>query len=210
MLTHVTEEVKRLLDAAERDRETFALVALFLATGLRRSEALGLSFDDTDFDAGTLTIARTVVEGEDHEPVLRDERAKTEASLRTIAIPAALVELLRQQKARVQAAALAWGKGYLREPLLVFPGLAGAPMVPQIMTNTMRAVMRRASVAGRSPCHAWRHTSATALLDAGQNIKVVQARLGHSSPQITMELYVHPVAERDREATEHFGRVLSR
>jgi dGTPase len=56
----------------------------------------------------------------------------------------------------------------------------------------MRQVMRRAKVTGPSPCHAWRHTSATALLDAGQNIKTVQARLGHSTPAITLALYVIP------------------
>jgi integrase len=202
------DQVKQLLSAAERNPETFTITALFLACGLRRSEVLGLAFDAIVLDAATISILRTVVAA-DHKPVLR-ECAKTEASLRTIAIPATLVELLRQQKARVQAAALKWGKGYQREPMLVFPGLAGAPMLPQSLTDRMRQVMRRAKVTGPSPCHAWRHTSATALLDAGQNIKTVQARLGHSTPAITLALYVHPVDQRDRTAANHFDQALKR
>jgi integrase len=55
-----------------------------------------------------------------------------------------------------------------------------------------------------------RHTNATSLLDGGENIKTVQARLGHSTPAITMALYIHPVAERDRSAAEHFGNALTR
>ena len=79
------------------------------------------------------------------------------------------------------------------------------------LTGRMRRVMRRARVVGAaSPCHGWRHTSATVLHDLTKDAKVVQARMGHSTPAIMMALYVHPVAERDREAVEHFGDVISR
>ena len=208
MKAFTADQVERLLIAAERNPETFAMTALFLAGGLRRSEVLGLAFDAIDFDVGAITIRRVVIEV-NHAPVMR-ERAKTDASLRTIAIPAELVELLRQQKVRVQTMALEWGKDYQREPLLVFPGLAGKPMLPQSVTDRMRQIMRHAKVVGPSPCHAWRHTSATSLLDGGENIKTVQSRLGHSTPAITMALYIHPVAERDRSAAEHFGSALTR
>jgi integrase len=200
------KQVEQLLAAAKRDPETYAITALFLTGGLRRSELIGLAWDCVDLDGAALTIRRTVVEV-DHEPVLR-EQTKTDDSERTIAIPAALVDLMREQKTRVQAAALKWGKGYRRDPLFVFPGLAGEPMAPQSLTLRMRQVMRRAKVTGPSPCHAWRHTSATALIHAGQNIKTVQARLGHSTPAITMSLYVHPIEEADRSAAEHFGAIL--
>jgi integrase len=200
------DEVQRLLEVAARDPETHAIVATLLAGGLRRSELIGLAFDCIDFDAATITVRRAVIEV-DHAPVLRD-RAKTESSLRTIAIPPELVELLQQQKGRVLESMLACGKEYQRDPLLVFPGLAGAPMIPQSLTDRMRRVMRRAKVAGASPVHAWRHTAGTSLFNATRNPKTVQQRLGHSTPAITMALYVHPVAERDRAAARHFGKLL--
>jgi integrase len=201
-------EIEKLLTAAKSDPETYVIVALFLACGLRRSELLGIAWDSIDLDAATLTVRRTVVEV-GHAPVLR-EQTKTEESQRTIAIPAAMVELLREQKTRVLASALKWGRGYRREPMLAFPGLAGEPMKPMDLTLRMRQVMRRAKVPGLSPCHAWRHTSATALLHAGQNIKTVQARLGHSTSRITMDLYIHPTEAADRSAAEHFDALLER
>jgi integrase len=201
-------QVEKLLAVAWSDPETYTIMATFLTCGPRRSELAGLAWDCVDLDAATLTIRRTVVEV-DHTPVLR-EQVKTAGSERTIAIPAVLVDLLREQKARVQATALKWGKGYRRDPLFVFPGLAGEPLNPISLTRRMRRVMRRAGVEGLSPCHAWRHTNATALIHAGQNIKTVQTRLGHSSPAITMSLYVHPAEEADRSAAEHFGAILER
>jgi integrase len=203
------EQVDRLLATAERDPETYVITALFLACGLRRSELLGLAWDAVNLDAATLEVRRTVIEI-NHGPVMR-EATKTDDSFRTIAIPPTLVTLLRDQKARVQAAALKWGKGYQREPMLAFPGLAGAPMVPSSLTTRMRQVMRRADVAGLSPCHAWRHTCATSLIHhAKENLKTVQARMGHSTPAITMALYVHPETEQDRAAANHFEDMIRR
>lgn len=202
------DEVKRLLEIAAENPETYAMVATLLACGLRRSELGGLCYDCIDFDNATITVRRTVIEV-NHAPVLRD-RAKTEASLRTITIPPVLVEIFKARRTVIQEAMLAWGKTYRRDPLFVFPGLAGAPMMPYSIADRLGALMRRAGIKGASPVHAWRHTAGTSLFDATQNVKTVQARLGHSSSAITMQLYVHPVEERDRAAADHFGTLLKR
>jgi integrase len=204
-----TDEVQRLLDiAADDGPETYVSVATLLSCGLRRSELVGLAFDAIDFAAGTLEVKRVGLEVE-HRTVIR-ERAKTSSSARTLRIPAALVALLRAQLARVEAQMLKWGREYRRDPLFVFPGLAGVPMLPSALTTRLRQLLRRARITGVQPCHGWRHTAATALLDSGQNVKTVQARLGHSTPAITLALYVHPVVERDAEAAEHFGKLIQR
>lgn len=203
-----SDEVKRLLDAAAADEETFAMVAILLSCGLRRSELLGLCWDCIDLDKAELTVARVILEI-GHAPVLR-ETTKTESSRRTLAIPTVVVDLLRAQKARISEQMLAWGKEYVRDPAFVFPGMAGVPMRPQHCTDRLRAVMARAKVKGASPVHAWRHTAGTSLFDATKDIKTVQARLGHSTPAITMALYVHPVNERDRAAADHFGKIIKR
>ena len=173
-------EVQRLLAAAAGDRVVATVVGLLLVTGIRRSELLGLAWDAVDLDGGAITIRRAVIQVK-NAPVLR-ERPKTEAGWRVIGLPASVVDLLRAQKTHVLETALAWGKGYQREPFFCFPGWAGAPMLPMDMTIRLRQVMRRAKVADRQPTHGWRHTSATLLIHSGENVKTVQTRLGHSSP----------------------------
>jgi integrase len=124
------DEVNRLMQAASADPETHVIVCTLLAGGLRRAELLGLAFDAIDFDKAMLTIKRTVIEGENGEPVMCDH-AKTETSMRALTIPPVLIVLLREQRARVNEMVLQWGREYRREPLLVFPGLAGTPMRPE-------------------------------------------------------------------------------
>jgi integrase len=196
-----------LLDAAD-DPETHCILAVMLICGLRRSEALGLAFDAIDLERATLAVRRSVV-AVAHKPVERSV-GKTEASKRVLAIPPELVSLLRAQKARVTERMLQWGPTYKREPLYVFANPDGSAMIPQALTERLKAVMRRAGVKGAQPCHAWRHTAATLLLDSGANVRTIAARLGHSTPSITLQLYVHPVTERDVEAAAHLGKLIER
>lgn len=84
------DEAKAVLGKAEGDRlEALAVVALRL--GLRRGEALGLRWDDVDFDAGELTVAK----------------AKTGAGVRTVPLVAATAAALREHRRRQAAERLA-------------------------------------------------------------------------------------------------------
>ncbi|MFS0948531.1 tyrosine-type recombinase/integrase [Enterococcus durans] len=56
--------------------------------------------------------------------------------------------------------------------------------------------------------HGLRHTHASLLLEAGANIKDVQERLGHSSIQITMDLYIHITDKRKKETAAQFAKYI--
>ncbi len=155
-----------------------------------------------DLEQGTITVKRVVLDV-DRAPLLR-KIPKSESSQRTIAIPPLLIELLRAQKARCLKAALLWGKGYRRQPMFVFARPDGEP---HDITHRRRVLMRRAKVAGHSPVHGWRHTCGTNL--AGViDTKTIQSRLGHSTPVLTLQWYVHPTEKRDQEAGEHLATLI--
>jgi integrase len=187
------DEIGWLLAAAARDEEIYCIIAVLLITGIRRSELLGLCWDAVDLERRTITIRRVVLEVE-HAPVIRDV-PKTASSERSIDIPP-----LRAQKTRGVEAALAWGKGYHKDPMFVFARPDGSPHDPMSMTGRLRQVMRRAKVSGRAPIHGWRHTSATALIAAGTDLKTVSARLGHASPTVTLNVYAVPPSATRRRA----------
>ena len=129
------EEIARLLAAAEGDPELYCILALLLTTGLRRSELLGLTLEALDLEAATLTVERTVTEI--GAAVVVREITKTKLSRRTLSIPAAVVLLLRAQKARVLEQALAWGSEYAPGPRFLFPVNGGAPMRPFSLTERL-------------------------------------------------------------------------
>jgi integrase len=201
-----TDEISRLLAAAETDPETHCMLALLLTTGLRRSEMLGLTLDSLDLEAATLTVQRTVTET---RSVIVREITKTKSSRRTLAIPTAVVTLLRAQKARVLEQALAWGSEYASGPRFLFPVNGGGPMRPLNLTARLRRLLRRAGVKGVQPVHGWRHATATLLIAGGADVKTTQSRLGHSSPTITLALYTDRVDERDRAAGEALAGYLT-
>jgi integrase len=201
-------EIQRLLEAASGNPESYCVLALLLTTGLRRSELLGLALDAVDLDRGTLSIWRTVTEVRG-KPIVR-EIPKSKSSRRTLAIPATVVTLLRAQKARVLEMALAWGAEYSREPMFIFPGMAGVAMTPMTLTLRLRQLRRRAGITDVvAPVHGWRHSAATMMIAGGTDVKTTQSRLGHSTPVITLQLYADKVDERDRAAGEALAGYLT-
>jgi integrase len=200
-------EIDRLLELARSDHEMTAMLALLLTTGLRRSELLGLALDALDLEAGTMSVRRAVSEVRG-KAVLR-EIPKSKSAWRTLSIPLEVIALLRTQKARVLEQALQWGAEYSREPMFLFPGLAGIPMRPMAVTERLRQLCRRAKITGVQPVHGWRHATASLLIAAGTDVKTTQSRLGHSTPTITLRLYTDVVDERDRAAGDRLARHLT-
>jgi integrase len=204
---YTATEIARLVELAQADPETATMLAVLLVSGLRRSELLGLAVDAVDLDAGTLSVRRTVTEVSSR-PVLR-EIPKSASSRRTFSIPAAIITLLRAQKTRVQELALQWGAEYSREPMFLFPGLAGAPMRPMALTARLRRLRHSAGIVGVQPVHGWRHATASLLIAGGTDVKTTQVRLGHASPAFTLKLYADLVDERDRTAGEQLATHLA-
>jgi integrase len=208
------DEVERQLHLAQTDKryetDTYLIALMLAICGPRRGELAGLAFDATDFEGAKVSIFRNVLLV--NEEVIVREVPKTDASVRTIAVPAALVELLKQQRKRVLETALKWGKDYQREPLYVFPGPGGAAMNPKLITRRMERLAIRAGIdmTHISPVHSWRHTSGSLLWAATKDVKAVQERLGHSTPQITMELYVHNAPTADEAAADILGELIRR
>ena len=66
---------------------------------------------------------------------------------------------------------------------------------------------RRGSRPGR--LHDLRHTSPTHLLTAGVPVHIVAARLGHSSPMVTLSTYAHVLPRSDEQAAEVMAAVLA-
>lgn len=157
-------ELERLLGAAERadvwqrqhagkrERDRL-LLALFAYAGLRRSELLGLDWEDVDLE----------------RRLLRVRRAKG-GRMRVVPIHPALLPLLLDHLACSGAAG---------GPL--FRGVQGRRLSQTVLTQTFRRYARAAGVDGRKRVtpHTLRHVFASELLRAGANLRQIQELLGH-------------------------------
>ena len=112
---------------------------------------------------------------------LRFKEPKTEAGTRTITIPASTVQVLREHKVRQLELRMKLGLGKEPADALVFPELDGSPMDPDKLSKAWK----RACKALDLPLidfHGLRHTHASALIAAKEDIVKISRRLGHAQP----------------------------
>lgn len=197
-------ETARFLRAAKGHRLE-ALFLLIVATGMRRGEAMGLTWDAVDLDAGFVRVDRTLSR---FGRTFRLGPPKTPRSRRAIAIPRPLVEALRRHRERERERELAAGSMWVgNEWNLVFTNRVGAPLEGTVLAETFHYLLRVAGVR-RIRLHDLRHGTATFLLSQGVSLKVVQDVLGHAQMSTTADLYAHLVPELRREAADRIAEVL--
>jgi integrase len=195
-------EARAFLAHIEGDRLA-ALWKLYLTTGLRRGEALGLKWDDIDLDAARLAVRRTLVAV---EGAAAWSEPKTAASRRVVTLDPATVEVLRAHRRRQLEERLALGAGY-RDQGIVFATVVGEAMHPDSASKMFDRLIAAAGVR-RIRLHDLRHTAATVMLEQGVPLKVVTERLGHSSTRITADLYQHAGETMQADAAAKLGAVF--
>lgn len=177
-------------------------VCLILATGIRRGEALGMTWGCVDFERGTVRVEQSLAQGQEiHTP-------KTKAGVRTIAVDSATMDALREWKA-LQASALARIGVIVGENSPAFPSRAGHWVKICNYDRWWRGWRKRHGFQTLK-LHELRHTQATHLLGNGVDVKTVQERLGHSSASITLDTYAHALPENDRKAGDLIGELFRR
>jgi integrase len=193
------DEARAVLKAARGDR-LYALYAVALAVGLRRGEALGLRRSDVNLDRAILHVRQAVhrVDG-----ALTIGPVKTADSERSLALPAPLVQALRDHLDAQAAERERVGKAWKDHDLL-FPTTIGTPMDPRNLNRHFAALCDAAGVR-RVRFHDLRHSCATLLYEQGVKIENIQDVLGHSSPTITKTLYVDPTDKVLRDAVDKLG-----
>jgi integrase len=198
------EQAAEFLEATAGHRLHIAW-RLVLGRGLRRGE-LALQWDDVDIDAGYLRIKRTMLELGGKVIV---DTPKSRASARDVSLDAETVRLLREHRKAQLAERLAAGSAYEPGPGggWVICDEIGRPYHPDLISARFRQAARAAGLP-EIKLHEGRHTAATLALEAGVDVKVVSAQLGHSTTAITADIYQHVRRARADDAAEKVAALL--
>jgi len=196
------------------------VAALLYGSGMRLMEALCLRVKDVDLARG--------------EVLVRGGKGDKD---RVTMLPQALRGALKEQMAQALSlhrrdVADGWGRVQLPGALaLKFPHADREPgwqwVFPQptrwrnaqgqegrhhlhetVVQKAVHAAVRQAGIRKHASCHTFRHSFATHLLEAGQDIRTIQELLGHSDVKTTM-IYTHVLNRGGRGVTSPLDKMLS-
>lgn len=189
------EQVRLVLEEAQRDKKWGVYYAFLFLTGVRPSEMLGLLWEDVDLNAGRVLICRTQY----NDGTLK-ETPKTEAGVRQIPLNTNLLIMLREWKEHCPrlngqlyrvfpAQGNEHGKG--RSPKAESDG---GILLSNFRNRIWYPLFDRLGLP-RITMYAARHMVLSYLQAQGVEIGLVAKIAGHSSPQITLQYYTHAVSE---------------
>ena len=200
------EDLKTFLDYMERLAPTAynyyydsVLYKLLLATGCRYGEAVALEWSDIDFDSATISITKTY-----NRIVKQVGTPKSKAGIRTISIDNKTILMLKQYRNRQRQAFMEIGSP---APALVFSTTISQYPNSDARTKSLRYRCKEAGIP-QFTFHAFRHTHASLLLNAGIGYKELQHRLGHATLAMTMDTYSHLSKEKEKEAVLYYEKAL--
>lgn len=180
-----------------------ALFSLLLTSGMRPGEALGLKWQDFNFNNNKVTICRTLVRVGVGWSL---EEPKTRQSRRTIPIPPGTMQDIKEhqedQLEQIKQSSTYNNQGF------VFANGNGDPLVERnIVSRHFKPILEREGLPNIR-LYDLRHTCATLLLYREVNPKIVSERLGHASTTLTMDIYSHVLPDMQQEASDKLQEVF--
>ena len=188
------------LDKLAADYKPFFLV--LEQTGMRKGEALALTWADVDLKKQTIKVSKTRSWYGTGEP-------KTTASNRVIAIPTTIANLLKHYQLYQRSKCLMFGTSFSLTSV-IFTNDHNRPLSPKTTNRYFDKAIEMAGIpAHKYVIHSLRHTHATLLLDAGINPVQVAHRLGHANANTTLSTYAHVVPGADQILANTFEALIN-
>ncbi len=184
------DEVRELLSNIRLLRYRVCLTTIY-SCGLRLSEGTHLKVEDIDGDRGFIHV--------------RQSKGSMGKKDRNVPLPQRTLELLREQ----------W-KSH-RNKVWIFPSAGhGGKNMPYATTpvsrsgvqSALRSALKTAGINKKATVHSLRHSWATHLLEAGVNLRLIQAWLGHSTPATT-SIYTHLTEKAKATAVKSINELMA-
>ena len=194
------EELKEFLKLAQTATLSyfFPLVHLMSYTGLRQGEALALKWSDIDFENKKITVDKTAVRIKEKQTL---QTPKTKNSKRVISIDPTTLSILKSWKKDQIKIYFKNGKHFEGDDNFIFTNERAEWVHIHNFIRYFKRFIADHKLKPITP-HGLRHTHASLLFSAGVEPKNISDRLGHSTVQITLDLYTHITEEQRTDTVE--------
>nr|WP_246602569.1 site-specific integrase [Sporosarcina aquimarina] len=203
---YTREQLINFLSCLEKESnfKAYALFRLLAFSGMRKGEALALTWNDLNFTNNELRINKALSRGKDNQLYVKS--TKTGVS-RTIKMDDKTMVVLKEWKKKQKQDYLKLVFNTLQPKQLVFSNEHNEYLQPTKTRKWIVHVQKKFSI-GTITTHGLRHTHCSLLFEAGATLKEVQDRLGHSDVQTTMNIYAHVTKKAKEEAILKFANYI--
>lgn len=201
------EEVSILLDKAEeKTPDLYPLLLCAARTGMRQGELIALKGMDVDFHGRFIEVNRTLSRGKITSP----KSGKTRRVDMSAQLTGVLQDLLSKRKALALRKEMEKPSGERRSAAEVtgeimegwlFTTPVGTQLDPSNLRKAFNRLLELAELR-RVRFHDVRHSFASLLIGHGESLAYIRDQLGHSSIQITVDVYGHLTPGGNRQAVD--------
>ena len=170
-------------------------IKIMLLCGLRSAEINGLRWSDIDFDKGVINVNRNRLTS--RERGIYEKEPKSKTSKRSVPMPAALIEDLRQYWKWFEIADTNFAKKLGQ--YYIASNIYRLPIYPHTLGTWLSAIEKKYGFKHVS-CHGLRHTYCSILLSQNVPIQTVSRYMGHSDSTVTLQVYSHFIPDTQEKA----------
>ncbi|MCP3033146.1 site-specific integrase [Halobacillus sp. A1] len=211
---YTREELRSFLESIQEDDMAYTMFRLLAFTGARKGELCALHWSDVDFNHKKISLKKTLIHTSGQKQL---QTSKTKASRRMVNVDDKTLAILKKWRAKQR-------QRYLKLEISVpFQSDEKQPIFTvynhirkdmdycrlAYLNEKLERVYQKNPELPQINVHAFRHTHASLLFAAGASIKDVQARLGHTDIQTTMDIYTHVTDEAKEKTGEMFQKYMN-
>ena len=195
------EEVATLLKTAhERNARLYPLLLCALRTGLRQGELIALQWEDLDFHGRFIDVRRNYARGKLTTP----KSGKSRRVDMSLSLAQTLKDLYTERQLETAA------NGWREVPRWVFCNEEGRPLHHNHLRKGLFYRLLKATGMRKIRFHDLRHTFASLLLQQGESPVYVREQMGHSSIQVTVDLYGHLIPGGNKQAVDKLDTLVDK
>lgn len=209
------EEIVNMLSCLSAEAMMYqAYVLIALVSACRRSEVLGLEWNDIDFERNVITVRRTSHYTAERGIYTQDKLKNGQAS-KTLTMPDDVMDFLKRYKLTQDSTRAAMGNQWIPCNRLFIAETggsitpAGGPIHPDNISQWFERFLLKNGLP-RITLHQVRHTSISFLLNSGVDVDTVAKRAGHKNSQITSSIYGHVFDKNMRDSANKFSGLLKK
>lgn len=214
-LPHVVQKQIRAISSAElatfldaiADEPFRNIFFVDIFSGLRQAEILGLRWPDIDWANHCIYIRQQLQQNQNKGDFSYYLAPPKEGKERCVVLAESTMQVLREQQQRQQQMELIAHPVWDNQWDLVFTNDFGKPLNRRTVYKHLKRVLRSCGL-GDCSFHSLRHSFATISLENGDDIKTVQANLGHYAASFTLKTYAHVTNQMQQNSAERMDALI--